>query len=80
MNRPNLIHVITSEQAEVRDQSLLGLLERATVADLLHHANELDAFRRTSTNLYQQVRALFFLYSIYRYVLPKPSSSARSPW
>ncbi|HEV7298279.1 MAG TPA: UTP--glucose-1-phosphate uridylyltransferase [Tepidisphaeraceae bacterium] len=78
MNRPNLIHVITSEKAEVRDQSLLGLLEHATVDDLLQHASELDAFRRTSTNLYQQVRALFFLYSIYRYVLPArlPSSGA----
>jgi len=68
--RPNLIEVITSDRAEVRDQPLLGLLEGADVADLLRHAADLDAFRRRCSNLYQKVRSLFFLYSIYRYVLP----------
>ncbi len=38
----------------------------------------LDAFRRESTNLYERVRALFFLYAIHRYHLPlKPGFPAQ---
>jgi hypothetical protein len=39
---------------------------------------ELDAFRRTSDNLYERVRALFFLYNIHRFHLPrKPGVQGR---
>ena len=37
---------------------------------LLDQCARLDFFRRTSDNLYERVRALFFLYSIYRFHLP----------
>ena len=36
----------------------------------LANVSDLDQFRRASTNLYERVRALFFLSNIYRYHLP----------
>ena len=42
-------------------------------------AASLDAFRRTSENLYERVRATFFLFAVYRYHLPqKLPPAARS--
>ncbi len=67
---PNLIDVITSDLPEVRNQSLETLLADASLDDLLGHCRQLDAFRRTCANLYQRVRALFFLYAIHRFILP----------
>ena len=40
------------------------------LAELLAECAELDAFRRRSENLYERVRALFFLYAIHRFHLP----------
>ena len=65
-----LLDVITSTQDSVRNQSLDALLRTASLSDLLAHAAELNRFRHTSTNLYQQVRALFFLYAIHRFHIP----------
>ncbi len=41
-----------------------------TPAELLAETAELDAFRRDAKNLYERVRALFFLYAIHRFYLP----------
>ncbi|OQA44527.1 MAG: UTP--glucose-1-phosphate uridylyltransferase [Chloroflexi bacterium ADurb.Bin325] len=50
----------------------------ATRDELLAECAELDAFRRASRNLYERVRALFFLYAIHRFHLPaKPGVAAR---
>jgi len=65
-----LIDIITSDDDVIRDQSLESVCDEATLAELLGHAAELDAFRRHQSNLYWRVRALFFLASIYRYFLP----------
>ena len=65
-----LLDVITSPEAAVRNQPLEALLRGATLEDLLAHAAELDQFRRGCTNLYQRVRALFFLYAIHRFHMP----------
>ncbi len=46
---------------------------------LLEQCARLDAFRRRSENLYERVRALFFLYAIHRFHLPpKLDGAARS--
>ena len=65
-----LVNVILAEEASERDRSLDDLLTGLSLADLLSEADALDAFRRQCGNLYQRVRALFFLYAIYRFWVP----------
>jgi len=65
-----LIHTITSGDADVRNRSLEELCRGADASRLLQYCAQLDSFRRSSDNLYERVRALFFLYAIYRYELP----------
>ncbi|MGA2031287.1 MAG: UTP--glucose-1-phosphate uridylyltransferase [Thermoguttaceae bacterium] len=66
----DLIRIITSEDPAVRNRSLDGVCRSATAEDLLEAAAALDRFRRTSENLYERVRAIFFLAAIYQYHLP----------
>ena len=66
----HLLTLITSSDAAVRDQSLDHACGKLSIAELLSEADELDAFRRQSDNLYHRVRALLFLYSIHRFHLP----------
>ena len=42
-----------------------------SLSELLAECAALDAFRRASDNLYERVRALFFLYAIHRFHLPQ---------
>ncbi|NQU22895.1 MAG: UTP--glucose-1-phosphate uridylyltransferase [Candidatus Nealsonbacteria bacterium] len=65
-----LIDIITSDRQEVRNQSLEAFCRNASAEDLLDACQCLDRFRLDSENLYQRVRALFFLSAIYRYHLP----------
>jgi len=74
-----LVQLITSPDAAVRNQSLDALCRAASLEKLLAEANELETFRRRSDNLYERVRALFFLYAIHRFHLPlKPGVHTRS--
>ncbi|MEI8341938.1 MAG: UTP--glucose-1-phosphate uridylyltransferase, partial [Verrucomicrobiota bacterium] len=70
MNPTSLIQIITSDHPEIRNRSLESFCEGASADQLLAECAELDAFRRSSRNLYEQVRALFFLEAIHRYHLP----------
>ena len=54
----------------MRNQSLEDYCAGASVADLLGTCAQLEDFRRASANLYERVRALFFLYAIHRFHLP----------
>src|SRR5580704_13805373 len=73
-----LRHIITASDAATRNQSLDAFCRSATLQELLQECNDLEAFRRTSANLYERVRALFFLYAIHRFHLPlKPGVNAR---
>lgn len=63
----NLIHIITSEEPEIRNQSLDRFCRSATTNELLSECDSLDSFRRESNNLYHCVRALFFLYAVHRF-------------
>ena len=66
----NLISIITATDPQVRNQSLEVLCREASLEELLAQCAELDLFRRRSDNLYERVRALFFLYAIHRFHLP----------
>src|SRR3954454_12454116 len=65
-----LIDIIVSGDEGVRNRALETAVGGMTAAQLLKECESLDAFRRTSTNLYERVRALFFLYAIHRFHLP----------
>lgn len=78
-----LIAMITSSDPAVRDRPLDAFCRAASLAELLAECANLDAFRRASGNLYERVRALFFLYAIHRFHVPlKPGAQAKGfiPW
>ena len=65
-----LIAVITAEDAAIRDRALDAVCHELALSELLEECQALDRFRRSSDNLYQRVRALFFLYAIHRFHIP----------
>jgi galactokinase/mevalonate kinase-like predicted kinase len=67
----DLISIITAAEPQLRNQALDAFCRRATAAQLRAECAALDRFRRSSDNLYERVRALFFLYAIYRFHLPQ---------
>lgn len=66
----HLVDIITSPEPEVRNRSLDAFCRKASLSELLSACAALDTFRRSSDNLYERVRACFFLYAIYRFHLP----------
>ena len=74
-----LTEVITSSGDE-RDRSLDAVCRHASFEELLVECQALDRFRRTSDNLYERVRALFFLYAIHRFHIPlRPAAATPAP-
>ena len=65
-----LTDIITATDPALRDQSLDVACAGLSLDDLLAECAALDSFRRGSENLYDRVRALFFLYAIHRFHLP----------
>ncbi len=65
-----LVDLITSRKVAQRNASLDAHCRDLSTTQLLAECAELDAFRRHSDNLYERVRALFFLYAIHRFHLP----------
>jgi len=65
-----LLPLITSPDPATRNCALDGVCTALDAPALLAECRALDAFRRQSANLYERVRALFFLAAIYRYHLP----------
>ena len=65
-----LLPLITSPDPAVRHTALEVACADLSAADLLAECAALDAFRRHHENLYERVRALFFLYAIHRFHLP----------
>src|SRR5438132_14182198 len=59
-----LTAIITATDPETRNQPLDVICAGQSLDELLSAATELDEFRRRSDNLYERVRALFFLYAI----------------
>jgi hypothetical protein len=74
--------VITGS-GEQRDMSLDALCQGFAIDELLAECQALENFRRGCDNLYQRVRALFFLYAIHRFhipVLPATAAPALIPF
>ena len=55
-----LVNIITAADAEIRNLSLDAFCRDASLDELLAECSALDQFRRQNSNLYEQVRALFF--------------------
>ena len=66
----DLVSLITATDPQTRNRSLEDACAQLSAEGLLEQCAKLDAFRRTSENLYERVRALFFLYAIHRFHLP----------
>ena len=78
-----LTAIITSSDPEERNRSLDELCAGLTLEELLAECRALDRFRRsdsaTGDNLYERVRALFFLYAIHRFHVPlRPAAATRA--
>jgi len=66
----DLVRIITAAEPELRNQSLEVACAGRSTDELLKQCAQLDEFRRHRENLYERVRALFFLYAIHRFHLP----------
>jgi hypothetical protein len=66
----HLTGIITSKDPDIRNSSLDEFCRNATQAELLAECESLEAFLHRNDNLYERVRALFFLYAIHRFHLP----------
>jgi hypothetical protein len=67
---PELLSIITAVDPALRNQSLDEISAGLSLEQFLEQCTALDAFRRRSENLYEKVRALFFLYAIHRFHIP----------
>lgn len=65
-----LIPIIIATDPDIKNRSLDDFCKNATLSELLTEAAELETYRQNETNLYNRVRALFFLYAIYRFYIP----------
>jgi len=72
----HLIQIIAAQEPDVRNRSLDAYCRSATLDELLVECSALDRFRQQSDNLYERVRALFFLYAIYRFHVPSKAGLA----
>src|SRR5262245_15514004 len=68
--RKQLVDIITASDPSVRDRALESVCASLSLTELMAECNELERFRRRTGNLYERVRALFFLYAIHRFHRP----------
>lgn len=73
-----LCQIITSHDDHMRNQSLDDVCRQLSYAELLEEIRALDLFRRERSNLYERVRALFYLYAIHRFHLPRQYPASQS--
>lgn len=62
--------IITATVASERDRSLDLVCGNLSAEELLAECADLERFRAGTDNLYERVRALFFLYALHRFHLP----------
>ena len=65
-----LLRVIQSDDATLRNRSLATCVADLDLDALLEECEALEAFWRRADNLYERVRALFFLHALHRFHLP----------
>ena len=63
--------IITASDPAVRNRSLDAVCRASSLEQLLAEVADLERRRQGCENLYQRVRALFFLYAMHRFHLPK---------
>jgi len=68
----------SSQQLRLRHLPLTAAIATLSTYDLLNQLGQLDEFRRRCDNLYQRVRALFFLYAAHRFHLPERRKAVES--
>jgi hypothetical protein len=74
-----LASIITASDPALRNRSLDAYARSASLGELLAECRDLDALRHQSANLYQRVRACFFLYALNRFHIPhKPELQGRA--
>ena len=66
-----LWNIITSTDPGIRNRCLDTFCRKAPLEQLLGELSQLEDHRHSSENLYERVRALFFLYAIHRFHLPQ---------
>lgn len=71
-----LTQIISASNPDQRNQSLDSVCFNASLNQLLQECDQLESFRQANSNLYNRVRALFFLYAIHRFHLPRFFSSS----
>ncbi|MEE4311895.1 MAG: UTP--glucose-1-phosphate uridylyltransferase [candidate division KSB1 bacterium] len=65
-----LVEIITSSNPDIRHQALDAFCREASLEELLSECKALEKLRHESDNLYERVRALFFLYAVHRFHIP----------
>jgi len=65
-----LIKIIVASDPEIKNKSLDEFCKSASAEVLLNEAKALEQYRKEEHNLYNRVRALFFLYAIHRFYIP----------
>ncbi|MCX6361806.1 MAG: UTP--glucose-1-phosphate uridylyltransferase [Armatimonadetes bacterium] len=65
-----LVDIICADDADLRNTTLERACAGMSIQELLSEAAALEAYRRREPNLYQRVRACFFLYAVHRFHLP----------
>lgn len=73
-----LCAIIIADDALLRDSALESVCGNASYQTLLAEIAALEVFRQQRTNLYERVRALFFLYAIHRFYLPAHYPAAQA--
>ena len=66
----HLINIIRSTDPSLKNKSIDEFCKKASIEDLLGEAKLLEQYRKDDSNLYNRVRALFFLYAIHRFYIP----------
>ncbi len=65
-----LINIIIATDPAIKNKSLDLFCKNASLQTLLDESLSLETFRKKEPNLYNRVRALFFLYAIHRFYIP----------
>jgi UDP-N-acetylglucosamine pyrophosphorylase len=73
MTNNKFIQTITSTDPDHRNRSFQSLCGNIEGKDLIDQFDELDLFRKNTSNLYERVRACIFLYSGHRFFLQESS-------
>lgn len=65
-----LINIIQATDADTKNRSLDEVCKHLSLTELVQETLELELYRKQESNLYNRVRALFFLYAIHRFYIP----------